>query len=241
VEEQWVAERDVAQGLQVLEEETQKAFRQFEKTGIPGAPGLWHWEKEQMDSDLQAVLKDVLADPDWTPFAFEVAFGEKGKEVVFELADGQKLKLQGRMDRVDLSLDGQALRVVDYKTGSDAGTKKNSVKSGTKLQLPFYLWALRHLYPEKISKQALYDFMTRRGDYKKVAFDPSDAGEVKPILDQVLTTVAEGVVQGHFPSVGTACDHCDYRKLCGTGMEDRGKRKKEDQKVKNYYQLEDLP
>jgi CRISPR/Cas system-associated exonuclease Cas4 (RecB family) len=115
------------------------------------------------------------------------------------------------------------------------------VKSGTKLQLPFYLWALRHLYPEKISKQALYDFMTRRGDYKKVAFDPDDTGEVKPILDQVLTTVAEGVAKGLFPSVGTACDHCDYRKLCGTGMEDRGKRKKEDQKAKTYYELENLP
>ena len=241
VEEQWAAQRDAAQGLRVLEEETQKIFRQFEKTGIPGAPGLWHWEKEEMISDLQAVLKEVLADPDWTPFAFEVAFGEKGREVVFELANGQKLKLQGRMDRVDLSADGQALRVVDYKTGSAAQAKKNSVKSGTKLQLPFYLWALRHLYPEKISKQALYDFMTRRGDYKKVAFDPDDTGEVKPILDQVLTTVAEGVAKGLFPSVGTACDHCDYRKLCGTGMEDRGKRKKEDQKVKTYYELENLP
>jgi ATP-dependent helicase/nuclease subunit B len=241
VREQWAAQRDITQGLQVLEEETQKAFRQFEKTGIPGAPGLWHWEKEQMDSDLQAVLKDVLADPDWTPFAFEVAFGEEGKEVVFELANGQKLKLQGRMDRVDLSTDGRALRVVDYKTGSAAQAKKNSVKSGTKLQLPFYLWALRDLYPEKISKQALYDFVTRRGDYKKVAFDPDDTGEVKPILDQVLTTVAEGVAKGLFPSVGTACDHCDYHKLCGTGMEDRGKRKKDDQKVKAYYELENLP
>jgi ATP-dependent helicase/DNAse subunit B len=241
VKEEWAAQRNVAHGLQVLEEETQKAFRQFEKNGVPGAPGLWHWEKEEMTSDLQGVIKDVLTDPDWTPFAFEVAFGEKGKEVAFELDNGQKLKLQGRMDRVDLSADGQALRVVDYKTGTSSQSTKNSVKAGTKLQLPFYLWALRHLYPEKISKQALYDFMTRRGDYKKVAFDPEAVGDVKPILNQVLTTVADGVAQGLFPSVGTACDHCDYRKLCGTGMEDRGKRKKDDQKVKAYYQLEELP
>ena len=70
VKEEWAAQRDVAQGLQVLEEETQKAFRQFEKNGVPGAPGLWHWEKEEMTSDLQGVIKDVLTDPDWTPFRF---------------------------------------------------------------------------------------------------------------------------------------------------------------------------
>lgn len=241
VEEGWTTDSNIEKGLAVLDEEIQKQFRQFENTGMPGAPGLWHWEKEEMTVDLTNVLKEVLTDPDWTPFAFEVAFGEKDKEVVFELANGQTLKLQGRMDRVDISANGKALRVVDYKTGSASQSKKNSVKAGTKLQLPFYLWALRHLYPAKISQQALYDFMTRRGDYKKIEFEPTPEREVKPILDQVLTTVADGVAKGLFPSVGTACDHCDYKKLCGTGMADRGERKKADTKVSAYYRLEDLP
>src|SRR6185369_655464 len=88
LDEKWTAQRDIARGLQTLEEETEKAFRRFEKEGVPGAPGLWHWEKEEMTKDLRGVLQEVLSDPDWTPFAFEVAFGEKGNEVVFELSNG---------------------------------------------------------------------------------------------------------------------------------------------------------
>ena len=56
-----------------------------------------------------------------------------------------------------------------------------------------------------------------------------------------MTTVAEGVTKGLFPSVGQACDHCDYRKLCGTGMEDRAKRKQEDPQAAVFYALEELP
>ncbi len=238
--EGWTASRDLEQGLKTLEEEKASAFHRFETEGVPGAPALWHWEKEQMTRDLTGVLKEVLEDPDWTPFAFEVAFGGKDSEVVFPLANGQKLKLQGRMDRVDVSADGSELRVVDYKTGSSAGTKNDSVKDGTKLQLPFYLWALRHLYPEKVSHQALYDFITRKGDHKKVRFDTDKAGRVEPVLEQVLSTVAEGVQKGLFPSVGEACDHCDYRRLCGSGMKDRGENKKEDPQAQSYYALEKL-
>lgn len=240
VAEGWAAQHDSTAGLAVLEEEKTKAFTRFEKEGVTGATALWAWEKEQMTRDLHRVLTDLLADEAWTPLAFEVAFGKADSEVVFPLSNGLKLKLQGRMDRVDISANGHELRVVDYKTGGSSGVSKNSIKAGTKLQLPFYLWALRHLYPAKQSRQALYDYITRRGDYKQIPFDIEKAGAVEPVLDQVLTTVAEGVTKGLFPSVGQACDHCDYRKLCGTGMEDRAKRKQEDPQAAAYYALEQL-
>ncbi len=239
--EGWVPKKDLVQGLATLEKQSVEIFKWFEKEGVPGAEGLWQWEKEQMSEDLSIVLAGVLTEADWTPFAFEVAFGDEGHPVHFALKDGKTLKLQGRMDRVDISTEGKFLRVVDYKTGSAAGVKNNSVKGGTKLQLPFYLWALKNLYPDKNSREALYDFITRRGNYKKTSFDLTEAGPVEPVLDQVLSTVAQGVEAGLFPAAGKACEHCDYRKLCGTGMENRGERKKEDPQVKRYYQLEELP
>lgn len=245
LKEGWVQSRDPVEGGKVLQEETQKAFRRFEKEGVPGAAALWAWEKGQMLEDMKKVLGEVLQDAEWTPFGFEIGFGSGRKdettEVEFQLTDGVNLRLQGRMDRVDVSKDGKSLRVVDYKSGSSTGVAKNSVKAGTKLQLPFYLWALAKLYPEKEAGQALYDYITRKGGYKQVPFTPQSSDQIQNILSQVLLTVNEGVEKGLFPAVGQACEHCDYRRLCGTGMENRGQRKQEDEKVRDYYKLEELP
>jgi len=157
--EGWVAHREQAAGFKALEEETARIFRDFENQGVPGAPALWAWEKAQMAQDLRQVLDRVLEDQDWVPLELEVGFGAEkpggAKEVLFPLPGGTTLRLQGRMDRVDVSRDGKRLRVVDYKSGGSNGVAKDSVKAGTKLQLPFYLWALQNLFPDKKVKEAL--------------------------------------------------------------------------------------
>ncbi|HET9869004.1 MAG TPA: PD-(D/E)XK nuclease family protein, partial [bacterium] len=145
------------------------------------------------------------------------------------------------MDRVDLSADGKALRVVDYKSGSKEGFKKDSVKAGTKIQMPLYLWACRTLYPGKSPQEAVYEFITAKGDYGEVGFDAKDPAKIEEPLKALLTTAAEAVEQGLFPAAAKACDRCDYRTLCGPGAERRGERKREDPKVVEYFKLENLP
>lgn len=239
LKEGWTGTRDEEAGRKALEEETKKAFDHFEKHGVTGAPALWVWEKGQMRRDLEKVLARVIQDKDWTPLDFEVGFGGE-KEVVFPLEDGTVLRLQGRMDRVDASSDGKDLRVVDYKTGSSTGVKNNGVKAGVKLQLPFYLWALKSLYPEKNPREALYDFITRKGGYKRSSYEGLEEEKVKAPLAQVLATAASSVERGIFPAAAKDCPFCDYRPLCGTGMEARGKKKRDDEKTKDYFGLEGL-
>ncbi len=233
----WLNAADGKAAQKALGEEMERAFRRFEREGVPGAPALWAWEKDQMARDLSSVVKEVLRDGEWTPLDFEVPFGDgKGKnEVAFDT-----FHLQGRMDRVDISKDGSRLRVVDYKSGSSTGIAKNSVKAGTKLQLPFYLWALQGLFPEKEAKEALYDYITRKGGYRQVSFTPETPDQIRDILSQVLSTVDGSVEEGSFPAVGQECEFCDYQRLCGTGMKARGERKREDEKVKDYYKLKEL-
>ena len=234
----WLKTRDPKTAQKALGEEMERAFRRFEKEGVPGAPALWAWEKGQMARDLTEVVEEVLRDEEWSPLDLEVPFGdEKGKnDVVFDA-----FRLQGRMDRVDISKDGSRLRVVDYKSGSSTGVAKNSVKAGAKLQLPFYLWALKGLFPAKQAKEALYDYITRKGGYRQVSFTPDTPDQIRDILSQVLSTVDGSVENGSFPAVGQECEHCDYRKLCGTGMKARGDRKKEDVKASKYFELGNLP
>jgi ATP-dependent helicase/DNAse subunit B len=236
----WLKTRDGEKAAEVLEEESQRAFKNFEKNGVPGSPALWQWSQFSLRKDLEKALKKVLEDADWTPVDFEKAFGREGQpEVTFETPSG-KFRLEGFMDRVDFSSDGKNLRVVDYKSGSALNFKADSVKEGTKIQMPLYLWACQTLYPGVTPQGALYEFLTSKGDYKSVLFDATDFKNVEEPLKVLLTTAAEAVDQGLFPAAAKACDHCDYRTLCGPGAEKRGERKRDDKKVAEYFRLEEL-
>jgi RecB family exonuclease len=258
--EGWLKDREGDKAAKVLEEETQKAFKKFEKEGLPGSPALWQWSQFSLRGDLQKALRKLLKDEDWVPMDFEVGFGDTNvqreahstpegrsgstpktqREVLFQTPDGTTFKLQGFMDRVDLSRDGKRLRVVDYKTGSNTGFKKDSVKEGTKIQMPLYLWACRALYPGVEPTSAVYEFLTAKGNYGSIGFDASDPKSVEEPLKALLTTAAEAVEKGLFPAAAKACDRCDYRTLCGPGAQRRGERKREDGKVAGYYGLEGL-
>jgi len=238
--EGWLKDRDGEKAAQALAEETQKAFQQFEKEGVTGSQALWQWSQFSLSRDLQRALRKVLADEEWTPVDFEKAFGREGQpEVSFETPAGT-FRLEGFMDRVDVSADGKHLRVVDYKSGSKEGFKNDSVKEGTKIQMPLYLWACRTLYPGVVPQEAVYEFLTAKGDYGSVEFDATDFKKVEEPLKVLLTTAAEAVDQGLFPAAAKACDNCDYRILCGPGAEKRGKKKREDIRVGNYFKLEEL-
>ena len=85
---------------------------------------------------------------EFDPAAAELDFGgENSRATAWEidLADGRKLALQGRIDRVDLCRDGdRALCVVtDYKSGGKE-LDPVLVANGVHLQLLAYLGALRH-------------------------------------------------------------------------------------------------
>ncbi|HET9869401.1 MAG TPA: exodeoxyribonuclease V subunit gamma, partial [bacterium] len=106
VKEGWLKERDGEKALGVLDEETQKAFARLEKEGIPGSPALWEWSRFSVRRDLERELRKVLAEKDWTPVDFEKAFGREGQPEVSFTTPAGSFRLEGFMDRVDLSADG---------------------------------------------------------------------------------------------------------------------------------------
>ncbi len=247
LKEKWFEKKKIPQAdaLAALDEITRKHFERFTKEGVTGAPALWIWEQGQIKEDLIEVLEKVLDDPEWKPVELEAGFGSSTAEeeprapVSFPLEDGE-LKLQGFIDRVDEARDGSAFRVVDYKTGSDTGFSDQKLKAGTKLQLPFYLWALQQMRPEKPAQTALYEFITRKGKYRQVVYESESPEALQKILSRVIQPVVEGVETGLFPAAGKDCARCDYRPLCGPGAAERGERKAQDPAMRSYYQLEEI-
>ncbi|MDO4745327.1 MAG: PD-(D/E)XK nuclease family protein [Bacillota bacterium] len=96
-------------------------------------------------------IADICADAAWSmvkqvrkghikAMHFEEPFG-RGKVLppVTVDAGGKEVLIQGKIDRVDV-LDGDAVRVIDYKTGSDTVDVEH-IRNGYKLQLMVYLKA----------------------------------------------------------------------------------------------------
>jgi len=81
----------------------------------------------------------------FNPVEYEVGFGENGKypPIAIELDSGEKIRLTGRIDRVDAlkTEDGTYLRIVDYKSGS-RDFRLSDVFYGLQIQLITYLDAI---------------------------------------------------------------------------------------------------
>lgn len=110
--------------------------------GNAHSPGLW-------ETFLKAE-EEAIGQLGFFPAYFEVAFGRAGSKserdpasspepVVLE-RDGKRLKLIGKVDRIDLNPAGQAI-LLDYKTGSTTSHPRE-VLAGLSLQLPVYALVL---------------------------------------------------------------------------------------------------
>lgn len=96
---------------------------------------------------------------DWSPRYLELAFGmqidaalaQRGEidpetrtaPAEVRLHPDISLRLQGKVDRVDLDSEGHYI-IYDYKSGSAPGAA--DIQSGSHLQLPLYLWVLQEVF-----------------------------------------------------------------------------------------------
>jgi hypothetical protein len=131
--------------------------------------------------------------------------------------------LRGRVDRIDRSPDGSHAWVIDYKTGSLRDefkkiTAENPLADGTKLQLPTYLSAVS----DAVHSQALYWFITRKGNFETVPYNPSPENHDR--FRRTLGAIVGGIRAGAFPAIPNDedefygsfknCGFCDFDRIC---------------------------
>jgi len=91
------------------------------------------------------IIRGHLRRGDFEPLGEEVGFGDDSPfpPLEIELAGGEKVYLQGRIDRVDILREEDAVyvRIIDYKSG-DKKLKLSDVYNGLSLQLVIYLTAI---------------------------------------------------------------------------------------------------
>jgi DNA helicase-2/ATP-dependent DNA helicase PcrA len=130
-----------------------------------------------------------------------------------------ELVLTGNLDRIDISDDGHALRVVDYKTGKPKsrnvieGNTKDS-GGGYKRQLVFYALILSlHDDERYMCREGKLSFVESdgKGGIKEEAFVITDE-EIED-LKQTIITVTKEIISGEFLAKPCKEDESDYFEL----------------------------
>lgn len=158
------------------------------------------------------------------PVYFELTFGPgenenrdeiKNEPAEFQLPSGDKIKLAGKIDRVDKIKPG-TYNIIDYKTGSTYKyTDKGNFNKGKQLQHALYALAFEDLMQREVTvRKAGYIFPTLKGGGEKIWPVQEGRAQVLKIVDLLLDTIASG---SFHPAVydynEKKCNFCDYNKL----------------------------
>jgi len=222
--------------LQILDEELDESRRRH--------PPLTELSFAARRAEIQVAMRTFLHDEErmcretgLRPLALEAAIGvEPGDAgtpfdcrdpVTVAIAPGEKIRLRGRIDRIDVRDDGSGrptYALWDYKSGSGYGFPAagagDPFAGGRKLQHGLYVVMLHERLAAPDS--GLGDGRVERFGY----FFPSRAGKGRRLawsstqLDGCLVLVrqlAEIATQGIFlpTSSDDDCTHCDFARVCG--------------------------
>ena len=239
----------------VLDEVAERVFSEAEAAGLTGAPLLWEIDRGEILEDLRRFLKRAGEElPEWIPTHFEIRFGYQSSrsqappspEAISLPLEGQStVSFRGRIDRVDFSLDGSRLRVIDYKTGFVEG-QPDGFSGGTALQLPLYLLASCRIWRQAdIEKSfAEYDSVSRKGKFKRLLFHGENWGEKEKTLKKIIQIIAQGILTGAFfpcREEDRSCDSCDFQTLCEQGTGVLFQRKRNDPRVAAFMEMKKIP
>lgn len=123
-------------------------------------------------------------------------------EASFSFAMGP-LKVRGRIDRID-RVDGNVVRVVDYKTGSP----RNSKQADDSLQLSIYAMGAAEL---SYRPQALVLLNVNGNEEVTTSRSPAQLEKARFRIEEA----ARGIAAGEFgPRPGMHCRWCDFERLC---------------------------
>ncbi len=234
--------------LQIAEAE----FALTEASGVTGRPLLWKLTKLDIREDLLAFLEkdfELRARHQTGGVQVETRFGFGRTNV--EVVDSQtRIRFRGIIDRMDASVDGSSVLVVDYKTGSTFSyqdLQEDPIDRGKHLQLGVYSLAAKQLAPRADKVEAAYWFPTARGDFRMlpIPYFNIDVESVARRFQEGVQTIVSGIEAGVFPAnpgkpgrYGPEnCAYCDFRTLCPARREEIWQLKMDDPVVSAYRRL----
>jgi RecB family exonuclease len=250
--ESWTA-RDRAR----MEAIVARRCRAAEASGLTGRPLLWRLARRRIERTAARFLAvDVglrrAHDAAPSPETLEVPFGNGTANVSVTGPAGQTVHFRGRVDRIDVSADGQRAVVYDYKTGradSYEDLEDDPVGGGELLQLPIYALAAQAITGAS-DIEAFYWF-TRAETADDAPLGYRFDHDVEGRFEAVVDTIVTGIGAGCFPADPGArdfdyrvqretfahCFGCPYDRLCPLDRATTFARKEGDPALEPYWAL----
>lgn len=201
----------------------ERASAECEAAHRTGHYVLWELAKETVVSLVTAAVESdesAYRDAPFIPVAFETdADGMLPDGVTVA---GERIKVHGRLDRIDRHRETGALRIIDYKfkSGSQIASEDRSLLQaavrGARLQPPLYttMSAPGQSPPDDVQLFFLaphWPSPVVRSTFAANAWS-SAAG---PLLSATIAALAEGIRAGRFFILPDGyCDHCEFRVAC---------------------------
>lgn len=237
----------------ILQQQAFEALEEARPAGI--ADLLWDIEREQLLGMLHSWLKfeKARAREGYSPAYYERIFGDFGDEqkgAPLRIAAGRDtIDLRGRIDRIDLTRDGQGARVIDYKTGalpdSMQKNKATPLMSGERMQIAIYAQAVLSEFTDVETIEGEYlHLQPRDGVVVSCSFDDARLRQAIRSLPGTLQVIGEGITNGIFfdRAQGSVrpfghCEYCEYLPICGKDRVRRQERKAGDAAIVRFQQL----
>ena len=218
---------------------------------------LMKLEIKLLEEDIKVFIRindEIMNNTDFkaVPFKCELEFGDKKEDAVeISLADGKKLLLRGKIDRLDLCEDNESVIVWDYKTGRPRGFGKRMAVSGCrKIQHCLYSAAAPKILEKEDKKNykvksAGYLFATKKGilhENGPIHYIKNDDASVwKKPLNILLDLIAKGKFNKNADDKDVYCSNCEYLYICGKNKKEMGElaaEKKSDKYLSEWSELQ---
>ena len=167
--------------------------------------------KQTLQRFLNAERKS-LDESGLVPTHFELEFGKKldGHDAPwpFLTFGKEEVRVGGKIDRIDLTPEGNKALVIDYKLGTRNLKKK--LKQGVEVQLPVYMLAVKRLLGLDILGAELRFIESG----KKAVIDPAQTDDLLKETEQKIVEAAARMRRGDIAVHSKSCDFCDFDPVC---------------------------
>jgi CRISPR/Cas system-associated exonuclease Cas4 (RecB family) len=227
-----VTEAGVADASRVVDAALERVAAEYAELLAPAIERVWRDEINELRRDLGIWVQRMAADASWVPAYFEFSFGlsDDGRDersLKDPVTIDGRFILRGSVDLIERSLDGEALRVTDHKTGKNRAKEGLIVGGGGTLQPVLYSAAIEQGLGRKVVEGRLY-YCTTAGGFTHHPIAMDDYNRSQGL--QVLTIIDRSIEEGFLVAAPAerACTWCDFRPVCGPREEERVSRKAAD-------------
>ncbi len=184
-------------------------------------PALREIEREECLRNLRlwlAAEEELREQSDLRPRYLEFAYGRGEAPPLTIAADGEKVRLSGRIDRIDCDDAGGRFAVYDYKYRAPGNAKSVDLDGG--LQLALYALAAREVVlnnPQAVCEDWAFCYLARPPRYVPLREGEEGKEEVLEQARQAIARCAQLIREGQFGVQGESvpCDEfCPFYLAC---------------------------